>query len=131
MRAKSLVSFILLSSLVILLLSTATQATEYKEVKADDILKQIENDEDINLTDCRIVGVLTVSKIKLETVSNPNFCKLLNEEFDKEELIELGCTENLHVIKSNITIKNCIFENNVDFSNISVLRFLQLLFLCN
>jgi uncharacterized protein YjbI with pentapeptide repeats len=106
MKAISLVSYTILSILVILLLSTAAQATEYREVgtevKAEDILKQIENGEDINLTDCRIVGELKVSNITLETFPKSDSDKLL---------------KNVSVIKSNITITNSIFENDLYFSN--------------
>ena len=56
MKNRVLISCILLLILVILLLSTTVQATEYRqvntEVKAEEILKHIENGEDINLTNC-------------------------------------------------------------------------------
>jgi hypothetical protein len=72
MKARALVSCILLSILILLFLSTATQASEYREVnttvKADDILQHIANGDDIYLTNCRIVGELDASNIKLETV---------------------------------------------------------------
>ena len=48
-----------------LVLSSMALATEYKEVRAEDILKQIENHEDINLDKCRIVGNLNLSQIDL------------------------------------------------------------------
>ena len=107
-------------SLVILLLSTATQATEYrevnKEVKASEILKHIENGEDIYLENCSIVGELNISAIKLKTVPNPDFYKLLNEEDPKEVLVFYGINENRSIVQSNIKIKNSFFENGLDLS---------------
>lgn len=120
MNAVSLVYCILLSIIVILLLSTATQATEFREVntkvKADDILKHIENGDDINLTNCHIVGELNVSNVKLKTVPNPYFYKMLNEGNDREDLIFCGVKENSRVIESSITIEDSHFENYLDFS---------------
>lgn len=105
----------------------AAQATEYREVnttvKADDILKHIENGEDIYLQDCRIVGELDVSKINLITIPNPNFKNPdhdLNKS-DKEFLLDLALysqNENYLVIKKNITIKNSIIEDKLNFSNV-------------
>jgi hypothetical protein len=120
MKARSLASCILFSVLVILLLSTVAQATEYREVKAEEILKQIENGEEVNYTDCYIVGELNTSKMKLETIPNPSFYRLLNGGCDDilERFYYKGLNENYSIIKSNITIKNSIFENDVNFSNI-------------
>ena len=167
MKVRSLVSFFLLSTLVILLLSTAVQATEhklvkkeptdviaeevlkqrvlstavqlpeyklikkeplvlsyeddvheYRKVKAEEVLKDIENGEDVYLKNCNVVGELDVSKIKLENTPNSYYDKLVNEGFDKEWLISNGVHENLGIIESNITIRNSIFENNVNFSNV-------------
>ena len=57
MKAGVLVSCILLLTVVLSLFSTIVPATEYKvvntEVNAEDILKHIENGDDINLTNCR------------------------------------------------------------------------------
>lgn len=146
MKARSLVSFFLLSTLVILLLSTAVQATEYREVKAEEISKQIQNGEDIDLTNCLIIGELNVSNINLETVPNPAFNKALKNtntvirynkavtiisstsnklRYNKEELISIGLNENSSVIESNITVKNSIFENGVNFSNVHFKNFIS------
>ena len=50
-------------TLVVLLYSTTAQAIEYRkvntEVKAEKILKHIESDKDINLINCRIIGLST------------------------------------------------------------------------
>ena len=118
MRVVSLVFCIFLSIFVILSLSMAVQATEYKEVKAEEILKQIEDGEDVNLTDCHIVGELDVSKIKLETVPNPVFDLLLKEGWSERDIPNLYVKENTSVVKSNIKIKNSTFENSIDFSNV-------------
>jgi hypothetical protein len=118
MKAKALVFYIILSTLVILLFSLTGHATVYKEVRAEDILKKIENDEDVKYTNCRIVGEINLNEIKLKTVPNPSFFKLVNEGTSKEELINLGYSEGLHVIESNISITNSIFENSSDFSKV-------------
>lgn len=172
MKARSLVPLFLVSTLVIILISTAAQGTghhevtlinhgniakerflgedqeteskemimvnygpvqkvtiaarngipygnsEYREVKVEEILKQIENGEDINLVNCHIIGELNVSKIKLETTPNPYYDKLMNEGYDKTEFIVPGLCGNLGIIKSNITIVNCTLENKTDFSMI-------------
>lgn len=119
MKSKPLVFFIVLSILVVLLFATAVHATEYRDVKAEEILKHIENGEDVNYTNCRIVGELNVSKIKLKTVPNPEYSQLLNNGYSKE-LIDLFCgiSENVSIIESNIKIKNSIFEGCFDFSNV-------------
>lgn len=122
MNSRALTSCVLLSTLVFLLLSTAVQATEYREVntevQAEDILKHIENGDDIYVDNCSILGELDISKIELETVPNPNFDQLLRQGVEKETiLIFTEFRENLSIIESNITIKNTIIENSLDFSN--------------
>lgn len=109
LKIRVSVSWILLLTLILLFLSTTSHATEYKAVKAEDILKLIENDEDVNLTNCRIVGELDVSKIKLKTITTPY-------DFYKSFLDPNGYSENLNVIESNITFKNSIFEDGFNFS---------------
>ncbi|MGV8076134.1 MAG: pentapeptide repeat-containing protein [Methanosarcina sp.] len=122
MKFRPLTSYILLSILVILLLCTEVQANEYREVnakvKAEDILKHIENDDDINLTDCSIVGELNVSKIKLKTIPNPYFHKSLDARYTTALLFYIDLKENLSIIESNITIENSTFKNTFDFSNV-------------
>lgn len=123
MKGRCLVSHILLSIVIFFLLSMATQATEYREanteVKAEEILKHIENGEDINLTSCHIVGELNVSNIILKTVPNPHFYELMDLGLDKGYIVEKGVSEEyLHVVESNIQIKNSIFEKHLDFSNV-------------
>ena len=78
----------------------AAQATEYKDVKAEDILKQINNGEEVNYTDCRIVGELNASKIN-ETAPNP----YTSEDY----ILDHQPNMNSSVIESNIKIKNCDF----------------------
>jgi len=51
-------------------MSTGVQAKELREVSASEILKQIENGEDIFLENVRITGKLDLSKIDLKTVPN-------------------------------------------------------------
>ncbi len=100
MKAGVLVSRILLLTVVLYLLSTIVQATEYKvvnkEVQAADILNHIEKGEDVNLTNCCIVGELNLSKIELKTVP----------------------MTDLRIITSNISIEDSKFENKLDFSNV-------------
>ncbi len=95
--------------LLFILFPIMAQAAEYREVKAEDILKHIENGDDVNLTHCRVVGELNVSRIKLETVQNPNYNETLNGEL---------ANESISVIESNITIKDSIFEKGLKLSNV-------------
>lgn len=135
MKVRSLISCILMSILVILLFSMVAQANEYREanteVKAEEILKHIENGDNIILDNCSIVGELNVSKINLKTVPNPDFDKLASEgaiteshEVTRIEVMpggvfhQIKLNENLRVIESNITIINSIFIDNLDLSNV-------------
>ncbi len=109
---KIIFTFLLLFSLIFSL-STETQAvefnkTEYKDIQATEILKKIENGEDINLIGYRIKGEVSLQGIEnLETV--PNTRKTTSVPFE----------ERLKVVKSNIKIKDSIFEDYVDFSGAS------------
>lgn len=92
-KAGMLISCIMFSTLVFLILSMTVQATEFMQknnssVKADDILAHITQHDDVNLTDCRIVGKLDYE-----------LCKEFN------------------VVERNITIKDSTFEDNVYFSH--------------
>lgn len=160
MKNRVLISCILLSTLVLLLLPTASLANEYtekldyhidklvdgygvsfidlsefqqtdgyREVKSKDILKQIENGQDVNLTDCRIVGELNLSTIKLKTIPNPRYQEISQEIYgeygwvgrnDNESFVFFPSPpeirKELKVVESNITICNCILEDDLDFS---------------
>jgi hypothetical protein len=99
---------------------TVSLATEYREVQASEILKQIENGEDVNLTGCHIIGELNLSEIELETVPNPKYSELLESgDLDEEDLESVVNVVNkdLMVVESNITIYNSIFDNDLDLSN--------------
>lgn len=111
MKARYLVSCILLSTLVFFLLSTIAQATEFQKndtnINATDIVTNIQNGNDINLTNCTINDpndILTLSNASLDQVPNPYFKKLLNDGRPKEELIREGFNENLSVI--NLTLSD-------------------------
>lgn len=108
----------LLTLIIILLLSTTAQAAEYREVakkvNASDILIHVEMGEDINLDNCSIVGELNASKIK--TVPNPLYYHSVRVDGNNNLFISSGHREPLHVIESNITIRNTFFENSVDLS---------------
>lgn len=132
MKGRSLVSLILLSTFIFFLLSTAAQASgygqaidysrdmcpQYREVKAEEILKQIENGEAVLLKNCIVIGELNVSKIKLENTPNPYYSKMMNEGLDEYYLNYNDVHENLSIIESNITIRNSIFENDINFSDV-------------
>jgi hypothetical protein len=122
MKAVSLVFCIVLSISVILLLSMGSQATEFKEVNtevnASSITEHIENGDDIYLENCRIVGELNTSKIKLETVPNSAYYELLNEGLDNKTLSKYGLSKNLRVIKNDIIFENSTFENGFNFSGV-------------
>lgn len=140
MKSGALTSCILLSMLVFLLLPTASQAAEYKEidteVNASKILTHIESGDDVNLINCSIVGKLDLSSIKLKTVPNPDSNRFVgkissNGTFraelttkedgsftsNEDDSIYI-CQRNLSVIESNIIIQRSIFRNDVDFSSI-------------
>jgi uncharacterized protein YjbI with pentapeptide repeats len=126
MRVGALITCGLLTIFGIFLLSTVTAASEYREINnevtAEEVLQHIENGEDINITNCIIVGKLDVSKINLITVHNPNFNPKqdLNES-ENEQLLDLiwsSQPENYVVIEKNITIKNSIIEDKLNFSNV-------------
>lgn len=93
-------------------------ADEYREVQVGEILKQIENGEDVYLENCRIVGELNLSKINLETVPNPKYNELLGSGYSEGSLETLLINKNLKIVESNLTIYNSIFENSLDFSNL-------------
>ncbi len=113
MNFKTLIFCTLFSASLVLLLSSTVSAIEYRkvdsEIKAEDILKQIENETDIYLENCSIVGELDLSEVNLETIPNPKF---------KPYLEDYGVSEELKIIESNIIIKNSIFKNDIDFSNV-------------
>ncbi|AKB23395.1 potassium channel family protein [Methanosarcina sp. WH1] len=100
-------------------MSMVSLAAEYsREVQASEILKQIENGDDVNLTDCRIIGELDLSEIELQTVPNPRYNESLEfGAFNEEKWRYYGGNKDLKVVESNIKIHNSIFENDLDFSN--------------
>ena len=116
MKVVSLVSCIIVSIFVILLLSMGVQANNYTQVNATVIIDKIENGEEINLTDSRILGEINVSSIKLKTIPNPQYNKFLNEGDPKKVLVFYGINENRSIVQSNIKIKNSFFENGLDLS---------------
>lgn len=113
MKVGALISCILLLTLVFLLFSMAAQATEYRkadtEVKAEDILKHIENGEDIYLENCSISKELNISRIDLLEQQDP-YPHIYN-------LTSYGIDKSLKVVDSNITILNSTFKDSIDFSN--------------
>lgn len=122
MNFRTLTSCVLLSSLVLSLLCTEVQANEYREVnaevKAEDILKHIEMGDDVNLTGCRIVGDLDISRIKLKTILNPCINKYRTGSMKGIPASTFGLSENSSVIETNITIQNSTFENDLNLSNV-------------
>ncbi len=99
------------------LLSTTEYRKTNEEVKAEEILKHIENGDDIYLQNCNIIGELNVSKIKLKTVPIPYNDVLSDYRAHLySEKIFYGVNKNLSIIKSNISIKDSTFENELDFS---------------
>jgi hypothetical protein len=92
-------------------------ADEYREIQASEILNQIEKGEDVNLTNCRIIGELNLNEIKLENIPNPKYNESLKSGYYYSEGYLESHGVNIKIIKSNIVIRNSIFENNLDFSN--------------
>ena len=99
MLVRSLKLIFCIFTLVLLICSfpIVSGAVEYKEVKAEDIIKQIENGEDVVYSNSFIKGTLDLSEANLKTVSSSR--------------------GDLKVIESKIEIENSIFEDDVDFSN--------------
>jgi uncharacterized protein YjbI with pentapeptide repeats len=95
-------------AIIVLLMSTGVQAKELREVSASEILKQIENGEDIFLENVRITGKLDLSKIELKTVPNARSAR---------DIEYYGLEKELKIVESNITIRDSVFEEDVDFSN--------------
>lgn len=106
----------------LLLLSSVTQAAEYREVNAEinvsDISAHIEKGDDIYLDRCIIYGDLNLSKIKLETMSNPRYNKYLDSGYNGEWLKIIGISRELKIVEGNIKIQNSVFNDTVDFSNV-------------
>ena len=108
MKPRSVIMWTLLPVLVVLAVLTSVQAQELREVPASDILKQIENGEDIFLENVRIIGDLDCSKIALETVPVAR---------SEEEIKHYSLKEELKIVESEIKIRKSVFEDDVDFSN--------------
>lgn len=100
MLVRSLKLIFCIFTLVLLICSfpIVSGAVEYKEVKAEDIIKQIENGEDVVYSNSLIKGSLDLSEANLKTVSSSK--------------------NDLKVIESRIKIENSIFEDDVDFSHV-------------
>ncbi|WP_406661868.1 pentapeptide repeat-containing protein [Methanolobus sp. ZRKC3] len=67
MISRNLVAGILFLVIVFFAMSTVCQAQEYTQVEANDILKQIENREDVHLENSWIIGTLDLSGISVES----------------------------------------------------------------
>jgi hypothetical protein len=118
MRVRALISYILLSIFLIFIFFPTAHATEYREVKAEEILDKMEKGEDVDYDSCIIVGELNASKLKSETISNP-FYDQLRKGIDEDILNnELGISKNYRVVESDIIITNSIFKDNFNFSNV-------------
>ncbi len=108
MRSRDTTICMIFSILVVLTVLTSVQAEELKEVSANDILKQIEKGEDINLENVHIKGELNLGKIKLKTIQKPKW---------QIEYYNMFSPKELKIVESEITIKDSIFENEIDFSH--------------
>lgn len=80
MKCRKLLFWALFSFFLLISMSMVGLADEYIEVQASEILKQIEKGEDVNLTNCRIIGELNFNEIKLENVPNPKYNELKYNE---------------------------------------------------
>jgi uncharacterized protein YjbI with pentapeptide repeats len=89
-------------------MSTGVQAQELIEVSASEILKQIENGEDVYFENVRITGKLNLSTIELEKVPIAR---------SDDEIRIYGLEEELKIVESTIEIYGSVFEGDVDFSN--------------
>ena len=93
------ISSIIITSILLItfLFSTSSfaQSDNLQEINSSDILKQIENGEDVYISDSLIKGKLDLSSANLS------------------EIDESG----LKIVRSQIIIENSLFEEAVDFSN--------------
>mgnify|MGYP000898251050 CR=1 FL=1 len=117
MRCQKLFFWALLLFFVLTSMPIVCLADEYREVQASEILNQIEKGEDVNLTNCRIIGELNLNEIKLENIPNPKYNESLKSGYYYSEGYLESHGVNIKIIKSNIVIRNSIFENNLDFSD--------------
>ena len=113
MKQKNVIVWILLLAIVVLLMPTGVQAQELIEVKATDILKEIENGEDVYFENVRITGKLNLSTIELEKVPIAR---------SDDEIRIWGLEEELKIVESTIDIYGSVFEGDVDFSNTQFLK---------
>lgn len=111
MKLRNVIIWTFSSILFLLIVSTEVQAQELKEVDASDILEKIEHGEDIFLENVQIIGNLNVSEIELKTIP------IKRTQFEIERIY---LKDELKVVESKITIKNSVFENDVDFSQQAV-----------
>ena len=117
MKPKSVIVWILLLGIVVLFLSTSVQAKELTEVNATDILKQLENGEDISLENVRIIGAFNLTIIELKTVPVARAELWVIEYADlegKSKIVESLKIERLKIVESEIAIIHSIFEHDVD-----------------
>ncbi len=110
MKTVSLVTCIFLPIFLVLILSIGVQGTEYKEIDAKTIITQIEKGEDVNYTGYHIKGELDVSKIKLETIPYIREYKDSGDWYPR--------SENLPIVKGNITFENSYFEDPFIFIDV-------------
>jgi hypothetical protein len=113
MVPRNMIMRMLFAILIILVISTGVQAEKPKEVNASDILKQIENGDNIYLNNVYIIGELNLSKIRIKTV--PIERKSVAWVLPSNEILSLG--HELKIVESKIYIENSVFKDNVDFSN--------------
>ena len=111
MAPRNVIVWILLPVLVVLAMSAGVQAQELREVPASWILEKIQAGEDVNYTNVRVTGELDLSRIELETVS---------VERTWREIEYFGLKEESKLLESKITIKDSIFETDVNFQNTSL-----------
>ena len=123
MKLRVLTACVLLSTLVLLSLSTTVQATEYREIKAEEILKSIESGNDIYIENVRIIGELNLSKLNIETIPNPKYNNLdiyskYLSLYPEDDFKRIRINKELKVIGAKVIIQNSIFEDNLNFSNV-------------
>jgi len=121
MKPRALTCCFLVLILILSLLCITVKATKYNEtdtkIEAKDILQHIQTDDDINLMNCTIVGELNTSNLKLKTINNSYFSKLL-DNYTRDKLYNGKLNDRSLIIESNITIENSTFKNKLNFSNV-------------
>ena len=80
-------------------------------VNASEILGKIERGEPVFYTDKIIEGDISLANLNLDEIRNAR------NEFSEAEVLSVGLSKNPKVVRSQISLKNCLVKGDLDFSN--------------